>query len=90
MSSANLMMALKLWVAVVLEQRVQERAEHAALRCASIEGQGGGCGAAYLHSLGSACQEVQDPVTHGSVESQISELDDELGGHNSIELITEL
>ncbi len=67
---------------------VQERAEHAALRGAGVESQGGGCGGAYPHSLGSACQEVQDPITEGGVEPKVPELSDELGGHNGIECCT--
>ena len=44
------------------EQGVQERTEQAALGGTGDESQGGGCGAAYPHSLGSAGQEVQDPT----------------------------
>ncbi len=51
----------------------------------SVVNQGGEYGAAFLHSLGSAHQEVQDLVTQGGVESQISELVDKLGGHNGVE-----
>ncbi len=40
------------------EQGVQESAEYAALRGTGVES--GACGAAYLHRLGFACQEVQD------------------------------
>jgi hypothetical protein len=32
------------------------------------------------HHLGSACQEVQDPVAEGSVHSQVPKLTDVLGG----------
>ncbi len=49
--------------AVLHEQGLQERAEHTTLRDAGVESQSGGCGAAYPHSLGSARQEIQDPVT---------------------------
>lgn len=70
---------------VVPEQRVWERAEYAALKCASVKNQGGGCSSAYMHSLGSAPQEVQDPVILGSVESQVSKLDDKLGGHSGVQ-----
>ncbi len=38
--------------------------------------QGGGCDAAHPLSLGSAHQEVQDPVTEGGVESKVPELGD--------------
>ncbi len=71
--------------AVVHEQGVQDRAEHAPLSGAGVEGQGRGCGAAYPHSLGSARQEVQDPITEGGDEPKVSELGDELGRHNCIE-----
>ena len=71
--------------AVMREQGVQERTEHAALGGTCVESQGGGCGAAYPHSLGSARQEVQDPITEGDVEPKISELGDELLGHDGIE-----
>lgn len=47
---------------------VQERAEHAALRGAGVGRQGGGRGGAYPHSLGSARQEVQDPISEFGVE----------------------
>ncbi len=60
------------------EQGVQERAEHTALRDAGVESQGGRCGSAYPPSLGSARQEVQDPVTQDGV-------DDELGETSGIE-----
>ena len=67
------------------EQEVEERAEHAALRGSGVEDQGGGCDVSHPHCLGSARQEVQDPVTEGAVEPEVSELDDQLGGHNGIE-----
>ena len=44
------------------EQGVQERTEYAARGGTGVEGQGGGCGSAYPHSLVSARQEVQDPI----------------------------
>ena len=34
---------------------------------AQVNSQGGGCGAAYPQCLGSAHQEVQDPITEGDV-----------------------
>ena len=71
--------------AVMYEQEVQERTEHAALGGAGVECQVGGCGAAYPHSLGSARQEVQDPITDGGVEPKVSELGDRLQGHDGIE-----
>ena len=54
--------------AVVREQEVEERAEHAALRGSGVEDQGGGCDVSLPHCLGSARQEVQDPITEGAVE----------------------
>ena len=66
-SSANFTMVLELCVAVG-EQGVEERAEHAALRGTGVEDQGGGCDVSHPHCLGSARQEVQDPVTEGAVE----------------------
>ena len=44
-----------------------------------------GCCGAYVLSLGSVCKEVQDPSPEGGVESQISELNNKLGGHKGIE-----
>ncbi len=38
----------------------------------------------YPHRLGFACQEVQDPITEGGAEPKVSELGDELGGHNGV------
>ena len=46
---------------------------------------GGGCDVSHPHCLGSARQEVQDPITEGAVEPEVSELDDQLGGQNGIE-----
>ena len=40
--------------AVVCEQGVEERAEHAALRGSGVEDQGGGCDVSHPHCLGSA------------------------------------
>ena len=68
---------------VVCEQGVEERAEHTALRGSGVEDQGGGCEVSH-HCLGSARQEVQDPVTEGADEPEVSELDGQLG-HNGIE-----
>lgn len=67
------------------EQGAQERAEHTALGGAGAESQGGGCGVAYPHCLGSARQKVQYPITEGDVEPKVSELGDELQGHYGIE-----
>ncbi|KAI3353500.1 hypothetical protein L3Q82_020020 [Scortum barcoo] len=75
MLSANLTMVLELWVAT---QSCVNREYSRGLstqpwgrRCA--QSQGGGCGAAHPHSLGSARQEVQDPVTEGAVEPEVGE-----------------
>ncbi len=65
--------------------RKRQWAEHAAMRSASVEGQGGGCTAVHQHSLRSARQEVKYPITQGGAESQICELDDEFGRHNGTE-----
>lgn len=70
--------------AVMCEQRVQVRAEHAALRGTSVKSRNGGCGVACLHSLASVFQEVRSPITEGGVEPKVSELTDELGGHNGV------
>jgi hypothetical protein len=56
--------------AVMSEQGVQERTEHAPLRGSCVEDQRGGCVVTYSDHLGVARQEVQDPVAEGSVESQ--------------------
>jgi hypothetical protein len=55
--------------AVMGEQGVQERTEHALLWSSSVEDQRGRCVATYPHHLGSACQEVLDPVAEGGVLS---------------------
>ena len=39
----------------------------------------------YLHHLGAAQLEVQDPVAQGGVESQGLKLNDELRGYNGVE-----
>jgi hypothetical protein len=39
----------------------------------------------YIHHLGSAHQEVQDPVAQGRVQTQGPELKDELGGYYCVE-----
>ena len=41
----------------------------------------GGGVVAYLHHLGAARQEVQDPVAQGGVKTQGLELNDEVGGY---------
>ena len=70
--------------AVVSEQRVQERAEHAPLWGPSVEGQRSGDVASYLHHLGAASQKVQDPISQGGFETQGLQLD-ELGGYYGVE-----
>ena len=40
---------------------------------------------AQSHRLGSACQEVQDPVIQAGADSQITELGDQPGGDDCIE-----
>ena len=39
----------------------------------------------FFQHLGSAGQEVQDPVAHGGIQTQGSELNDELGGYYGVE-----
>ena len=70
--------------AVMGEQEVQERAENAPLWGPSVEDQRGGDVVAYLHHLGAARQEVQDPVAQGRVETQGLELNDEFGGYYGV------
>ena len=55
-------------------------AEHAPLWGPSVEDQRSGDVVSYLHHLGAACQEGQDPVAQGGVQTQGLELNDELGG----------
>ena len=66
--------------AVVGEQGVQEKAQNAHLWGPSVEDQRGGDVVTYLHHLGMARQEVQDPVAQGRVQTQVPELNDDLGG----------
>jgi hypothetical protein len=63
------------------EQGVQEGTSHVPLSNPSVEDQRSGGVVSYLHHLGVARQEVQDPVAQGGVETQGPELDDELGGY---------
>ena len=56
------------------EQGVQEGAEHAPLWGPSVEDQRSGDVVSYLHSLGAACQEVQDPVALGGLRPRASSL----------------
>ena len=51
----------------------------------SVEDQRSGDVVSYLHHLGAARQEVQDPVAQGGVQTQGLILDDELGGYYGVE-----
>ena len=53
--------------AVVGEQGIQEGTKHAPLRDLSVEDQRGSRVVAYPYHLGSALQEVHDPVAEGGV-----------------------
>jgi hypothetical protein len=76
---------------------VQKGAEHAPLRGPCVEEQRSGSVIAYLHHLGrpvwkfrtqlhgEASQEVQDPVAQGGIQTQVPELNDELGGYYGVE-----
>ena len=66
-------------------QGLQEGADHAPLSGATVEDQRSGYVVSYLHHLGSARQDVQDPVAQGGVETQGLKLNDELGGYYSVE-----
>jgi len=66
-------------------QGVQEGTLYAALRGSGAQGQYRGGETANSHHLGSAHQEIQDPVAKGGVKAQAPELENELSGHNSVE-----
>ena len=86
MSSADLMMVLELWEATQsCLNREYRRGLSKQPWGVPVMSQAGGCGAAYPHSLGPAHQEVQDPITEDDVEPKVSELGDELQGHDGIE-----
>ena len=70
--------------AVVGEQGVQEWAENAPLWGPSVVDQCSG-GVSYLHHLGAARQEVQNPVAQDGVETQGLKLIDEFGGYYGVE-----
>jgi hypothetical protein len=53
-----------------------------------VKSQCGGGVVASPDSPWSACQDVQDPVAEGGVQTQGSELVVELGGNNSVECLT--
>ena len=67
------------------EQGVHEGAEHAPLWDPSVEDQRSGDAVSYLHHLGVARQEDQDPIAQGRVETQGLKLNDELGGYYDLE-----
>ena len=71
--------------AVMGEQGVQEGAEHAPLWGPSVEDQRSEDVVSYLHHLGEARQEVQDPMAQGGVQTQGFKLNDELGGNDVVE-----
>jgi len=58
---------------------------HRALRSSGAQGQYRGGETAHPHHLGSAPQDVQDPVAKGGVKPQAPELGKELSGHKSVE-----
>jgi hypothetical protein len=58
--------------AVMGEQGVQEGAQNAPLWGPSVEDHRSGDVVTYLHHLGAARQEVQDPVAQGGVETMNS------------------
>ena len=60
--------------AVMGEQEVQEGAENTPLWDPSVEDQRSGDVVSYLLHLGVTCQEVQDPITQGGVETKVSRL----------------
>jgi hypothetical protein len=66
------------------EQGVQEGAEHAPLWGTGVKDQQSGDVVSYLHHLGMALQEVQDPIVQGRLETQGLKLNDELGGYYGI------
>jgi hypothetical protein len=63
------------------EQGVQKGAEHTPLWGPIVENHQSEAVASYLHHLGVARKEVQDPVAQGGVQTQGPELIDELGGY---------
>lgn len=67
------------------EQGIQVGTEYAALRGSSAQGQCRGGEVTHSHHLGSACQEVQDPVAKGGVKTLDLELGDELSRQNCVE-----
>ena len=66
------------------EQGVQERAEYAPLWGPCVVDLRSRGVVSYLHHLGAARQEVQDPVAQGGVETQGLKLNDEFGGYYGV------
>ena len=67
------------------EQGVQEGAEYTPLWGPCVEDQRGGGVVSYLHHLGAARHEFQDPVAQCGFQTQNPELNDELGGYYGVE-----
>jgi hypothetical protein len=65
------------------EQGVQERAESVPLWGVEVQCSGGVV--SYLLHLVAGCQEVQDPVAQGGVQTQGPKLNDELRGYYGVE-----
>ena len=70
---------------VMGELLVQEGTKDTPLWDPCVKGQRGGSDVAYPNPLGSAHQEVQDPVAEGGVQTQSPKLGNELGGDNGVE-----
>ena len=71
--------------AVMGEQGVQERAEHAPLWGPSVDDQRSGGVVSFLHQLGAAHRGVQYPVSKGRGQTQGLRLNDELGWYYGVE-----
>ena len=69
------------------EQGVQEGTEHRPLRGPSVEDQRCKGDVNYPHDLGSARQEVQDPVAEGGIQSQGPKVGEERALDNGVELV---
>jgi hypothetical protein len=67
------------------EQVVQEGPETTPLWGPCVEDQQRGDVVFYLHHLGAARQDVQEPVAQGGVETQGLKLNDEFGGYYGVE-----
>ena len=67
-------------------QRVQQRAQHEALRGSGIKGKGGGGGDVWVPThLLSAGLEAVDPSTQVEVQSKVTQLSNQPGGDYGIE-----